>query len=258
MSRTLARVAAVADRRVTGLSLEVLAELIAELGPRWQACRDARLADRPRRRAVGAGARYRLVFIDRLWATLVHLRHGVTASPVTYWLAGSRCPARRLPGRSERSVRCWPTADAASKAGLAAHPGRCGRPPGRQGTARPAGCHRGPGTPPGRGSGRPAPVRLRQGARQHVNALVITDTDVRLLFCGQTRPGSIHDLLASPVPSPRPTRAPRHHPARGRRTDLQPGTSPTTRTAPPPIESPAGRHHGVIESALARSTTARG
>ena len=36
--------------------------------PRWQSRRDARLADRPRRRAVGAGARYRLVFTDRLLA----------------------------------------------------------------------------------------------------------------------------------------------------------------------------------------------
>ena len=90
MSRTLARAAAVADRRVTGLSLEVLAELIAELGPRWQACRDARLADRPRRRAVGAGARYRLVFIDRLWATLVHLRHGVTRDVLACWFEVSR------------------------------------------------------------------------------------------------------------------------------------------------------------------------
>jgi hypothetical protein len=27
-----------------------------------------------------------------------------------------------------------------------------------------------------------------------VKALVITDADGRLLFCGQTRPGSIHDL----------------------------------------------------------------
>ena len=54
------------------------AELVAEVGPRWQARQHARLADRPRRRAIGAGARHRLVFIDRLLATLVHLRHEVT------------------------------------------------------------------------------------------------------------------------------------------------------------------------------------
>ncbi|MGR7025554.1 transposase family protein [Geodermatophilus sp. URMC 62] len=51
---------------MTGLSREVLAELVVELGPRWQARQEARVADRPRQRAVGAGARHRLVFIDRL------------------------------------------------------------------------------------------------------------------------------------------------------------------------------------------------
>ena len=87
MSRSLARAAAVADRRVTGLSPQVLAELVAELGPRWQARQDARLADRPRQRAVGGGARHRLVFLDRLLATLVHLRHGVTHDVLACWLA---------------------------------------------------------------------------------------------------------------------------------------------------------------------------
>ena len=71
MSRTLARAAAVADRRVTGLPPQVLAELVPGLGPRWQARQDARLADRPRQRAAGAGARHRLVFIARLVATLL-------------------------------------------------------------------------------------------------------------------------------------------------------------------------------------------
>ena len=95
MSRMLARAAAVADRRVTGLSREVLAELVAELGPRWQARRDARLADRPRRRAVGAGARHWLVFLDRLLATLVHLRHGVTHDVLACWFGVSRSTITR-------------------------------------------------------------------------------------------------------------------------------------------------------------------
>jgi hypothetical protein len=76
--------------RVTGLSRQVLAELVVELGPRWQARQDARLADRPRQRAVGAGARHRLVFIDRLLATLVHLRHGVTHDVLACWFGVSR------------------------------------------------------------------------------------------------------------------------------------------------------------------------
>ena len=98
MSRTLARAAAVADRRVTGLSPQVLAELVAELGPRWQACQDARLADRPRKRAVGAGARHRLVLIDRLLATLVQMRHGVTHDVLACWFGVSRSTITRAVG----------------------------------------------------------------------------------------------------------------------------------------------------------------
>ena len=72
---------------MTGLSPQVLAELIAELGPRWQAHQDARLADRPRQRAVGAGASYRLILINGCRLELLH------------WL-----------GRSRRTRRCLSTA----------------------------------------------------------------------------------------------------------------------------------------------------
>jgi hypothetical protein len=98
VSRTLARAAAVADRRVTGLSPQVLAELVVEPGPRRQACQDARPADRPRQRAVGAGARHRLVFIDRLLATLVHLRHGVTHDVLACRFGVSRSTITRAVG----------------------------------------------------------------------------------------------------------------------------------------------------------------
>lgn len=63
------------SRRVTELSADVIAGLVAEVGPVWQAWQDARRAQRPRRRAAGAGAKYKLVFVDRLLATLVYQRH---------------------------------------------------------------------------------------------------------------------------------------------------------------------------------------
>lgn len=48
-----ARRVIVADRRITGLSPEVIGELVAEVGPVWQARHDAKLLDRPRHRAPG-------------------------------------------------------------------------------------------------------------------------------------------------------------------------------------------------------------
>ncbi|MFH9740104.1 transposase family protein [Streptomyces roseolus] len=66
------------NRRITGLSADVVSELIAEVGPLGRQRRRVRLSARPRKRAVGAGAKHRLVFVDRLLAALVPLRHGVT------------------------------------------------------------------------------------------------------------------------------------------------------------------------------------
>ncbi|MGW0949682.1 helix-turn-helix domain-containing protein [Streptomyces sp. NPDC002623] len=68
----------VAEYRATGLSPDVIGELIAEVGPLWHERHQARLTARPRRRAVGTGAKHRFVFVDRLLATLVSLRHGTT------------------------------------------------------------------------------------------------------------------------------------------------------------------------------------
>ncbi len=192
MSSTLPRAAAVADRRVTGLSREVLAELVAELGPRWQARQDARLADRPRQRAVGAGARYRLVFLDRLLATLVHLRHGVTHDVLACWFGVSRSTITRAVGEvrpllAERGctvdggIRLHTLADVIAHLGATGQLGLLDATEVR--VRRPA-------------AGRAGRQRFVSGkARANtVKALVVTDAEGRLLFCGQTRPGSIHDL----------------------------------------------------------------
>ncbi|MEV7391593.1 transposase family protein [Streptomyces sp. NPDC091215] len=55
-----------------------LASLVAELAGAWSAAGEGRRFEArggTRRRAAGAGGRYRLVFVDRLVATLIHLRH---------------------------------------------------------------------------------------------------------------------------------------------------------------------------------------
>ena len=336
MFRTLARAAVVADRRVTGLSREVLADLVAELGPRWQARQEARLADRPRRRAIGAGARHRLVFVDRLLATLVHLRHGVTHDVVACWFGVSRSTITRAVGEvrpllAERGCTVEGGLRLRTLADVVAHLGASGQVGLLDATEvrvrRPA-AHQ---------AGRQRFISGEARANT-VKALVITDADGRLLFCGQTRPGSIRDLtqvrqaglvellalspgvtlladagyqglsaqtggavitprparrknqipglprrrrgargrtqgsrraadsrgarhqppeeLAGPVSILRPTRAPGDDPARGRRTGLQPGTSPTTCPISSSLKGSTGRQHPVIGPARDRSITA--
>lgn len=92
-----ARELIVAEYRVTGLSPDVIAELIAEVGPLWHERHQARLAARPRRRAVGAGAKHKFVFVDRL-ATLVNLRHGTTHDVLGCWFGVDRSTITRAIG----------------------------------------------------------------------------------------------------------------------------------------------------------------
>ncbi len=92
------RAAIISSRRITGLTAGVIAELVEEVGPLWQERHQARLAARPRKRAVGAGAKHRLVFVDRLLATLVHLRHGVTHDVLACWFGVDRSTITRAVG----------------------------------------------------------------------------------------------------------------------------------------------------------------
>ncbi|MBB4944544.1 hypothetical protein F4556_000079 [Kitasatospora gansuensis] len=122
----------VSERRITGLSPVVIAELVAELGPVWQARRDAELLDRPRRRAVGAGAKYRLVFVGRLLATLVQLRHGVTHDVPACWFGVNRSTSTRAVGEirpllADRGCRIAPGLRLRTLADVIAHLGTTGQ-----------------------------------------------------------------------------------------------------------------------------------
>jgi hypothetical protein len=64
-------------RWLCGVSVAEFAELVAQVGPKWEAARTARLSDRERARALGAGRNYELVFAARMFLTLVHLRHNL-------------------------------------------------------------------------------------------------------------------------------------------------------------------------------------
>ncbi|MEW1762475.1 transposase family protein [Streptomyces cyaneofuscatus] len=92
------RAAIISNRRITGLTAGVIAELVEEIGPLWQERHQAKLAARPRKRAAGAGAKHRLVFVDRLLATLVHLRHGATHDVLACWFGVDRSTITRAIG----------------------------------------------------------------------------------------------------------------------------------------------------------------
>ncbi|MER6407994.1 transposase family protein [Streptomyces viridosporus] len=56
------------------------------------------LASRLRKRTIGAGAKHRPVFVDRLLTTLVHLRHGVTHDVSACWFGVNRSTPTRAVG----------------------------------------------------------------------------------------------------------------------------------------------------------------
>ncbi|MFF9578433.1 transposase family protein [Streptomyces rubiginosohelvolus] len=58
--------------------------------PLWHERHQARLASKPRRRAMYAGAKHGMGFVDRLPAALAHLRHVVTHDVLACWFGMDR------------------------------------------------------------------------------------------------------------------------------------------------------------------------
>ncbi|MFF9490464.1 transposase family protein [Streptomyces sp. NPDC014676] len=92
------RAAIIDDRRITGLSTDVIVELITEAGPLWHERHQSKLASRLRKHAVGAGAEHRSVFADRLLATLVRLRHATAHDVLACWFGVGRPTVTRAVG----------------------------------------------------------------------------------------------------------------------------------------------------------------
>lgn len=93
--------AVLTHRLFTGISRRHLACLVEELAAPWQAGREGgRHAARggARKRAAGAGARHQLVFVDRLVATLIHLRHDLPHSVLGLLLGVDRSTVTRAIG----------------------------------------------------------------------------------------------------------------------------------------------------------------
>ncbi|MFE0420953.1 transposase family protein [Streptomyces sp. NPDC058953] len=192
MVENASRAVIVSNRRITGLSADVIAELISEVGPLWHERHQVRLASKPRRRALGAGAKHRLVFVDRLLATLVHLRHGVTHDVLAGWFGVDRSTITRAIGEvrpllAERGCTVSPDVRLRSLAEVVDHLGASGKTGIVDGTEirvrRPA-------------AGRKDRDRFISGKNKQnaVKSMVVTDGEGRVLWCSPARPASCADI----------------------------------------------------------------
>ncbi|MFE2411624.1 hypothetical protein ACFXDE_25065, partial [Kitasatospora sp. NPDC059408] len=85
--------AALSHHALSGTSRQHRAELVAELVPAWEAQQESALRERrggDRRREAGAGPKHRPVFVDRVPATLAHLRHDLPHSALAALLGVDR------------------------------------------------------------------------------------------------------------------------------------------------------------------------
>ncbi|WP_411111530.1 transposase family protein [Streptomyces sp. c-19] len=141
---------------------------------------------------MGAGARHRLVYVDRLLATLVHLRHGVTHDVLACWFGVDRSTVTRAVGEvrpllAERGCAISPDVRLRTLAEVVDHPGASGRTGIIDGTEirvrRPA---------VGR---KDRDVFISGKNKQNaVRTMVLTDQNGRVLFCSPTGPGSCADI----------------------------------------------------------------
>nr|WP_222515309.1 transposase family protein [Streptomyces salinarius] len=187
-----ARTAIIRSQRITGLTPDVIADLVAEIGPLWHARHQAALTARPRRRAVGAGAKHKLVFVDRLLATLVHLRHGATHDVLACWFGVDRSTITRAIGEvrpllADRGCTIAPGRRLHTLAEVIDYLGADGRTGIIDGTEvrvrRPA-------------AGRKDRDKFVSGKNKQnaVKSMVVTDSEGRLLFCSPAEPASCADI----------------------------------------------------------------
>lgn len=141
---------------------------------------------------MGAGARYKLVFVDRLLATLVHLRHGVTHDVLACWFGVDRSTITRAIGGvrpllAQRGCAVGPGMRLRTLADVADYLETSGQSAIIDATEirvrRPAaGIY---------GRDRFISGKSKQNA---VKVLVVTDNQGRLLFGGALKPGSCPDI----------------------------------------------------------------
>ncbi|MGY0071986.1 transposase family protein (plasmid) [Streptomyces sp. QTS137] len=143
---------------------------------------------------MGAGAKHRLVFVDRLLATLVHLRHGATHDVLACWFDVDRSTITHAIGEvrpllAERGCTVSPSLRLRALAEVVDHPGASGK----------TGIVDGTGIRVRRSAvGRRDRDKFISGKSKQnaVRTMVFTDADGRMLFCSPTRPGGCADITA--------------------------------------------------------------
>ncbi|MFE5894736.1 transposase family protein [Streptomyces sp. NPDC056462] len=144
------------------------------------------------RRAVGAGTKHKFVFVDRLLATLVSLRHGTTHDVPACWFGVDRSTITHAIGEvrpllAQRGCTVAPAIRLGSLAEVIEHLGVGGRTGIIDGTEirvrRPA-------------AGRKDRDKFVSGKTKQnaVKTMVLTDAEGRALFCSPVRPGSCADI----------------------------------------------------------------
>lgn len=190
---------ALSHRICTGIPRKRLAKLIAELADPWTATRESRLRQRrghERLREPGAGPDHELAFTDRVIVTLVHLRfqlpHGALAlfykvdrSTITRAVGEIRplLAARGFAVPGKPGLRLKTLADVFA---YAASEGVELRIDGTEVQVR---------RPKANRPGRRAFVSGKK-KQNTIKPTVISDERGRLLWCGATRPGRMHDVTA--------------------------------------------------------------
>ncbi|WP_328380077.1 transposase [Streptomyces sp. NBC_00440] len=170
----------------------MITALVAEVGPLWHERHQAVLTARPRRRAVGAGAKYKLVLVDRLLATLVHLHHGATPDVQACWFGVDRSTITRAnsevrPLLAQRGCTVTPDIRLGSLAEVIEPLGANGPTGIIDGTEirgrRPA-------------TGRKDREKFISGKNKQnaVKYMVVTDAEGRLPFCSPAEPASCADI----------------------------------------------------------------
>jgi hypothetical protein len=190
---------ALSHRICTGIPRRRLAKLIDELADPWAAQQESRLRERrgrDRLRAAGAGPDHELAFTDRVTATLVCLRFQLPHAALALFYGVDRATVTRavgeirpllaargfaVPGRPGLRLRTL-----ADVFAYAAAEGVELRIDGTEVQVR---------RPKANRPGRRAFVSGKR-KQNTIKPTVISDEKGRLLWCGATRPGRMHDVTA--------------------------------------------------------------